>query len=437
MTPYEIMLSESQERMLLVVKKGREAEVEKIFEKWDLHAAHIGEVTSDGYMRVKDHGKVVAEIPNTALVDEAPVYDRPATRPAYLDEVRELDLSSLKAVAAQDALLRLLASPTIASKRWAYRQYDTMVRTNTIAAAGMTAGVVRVKGTNRALAISTDGNGRYCYLNPRRGAMLAVAEAARNVACAGAIPIGATNCLNFGNPERPEIMWQLVEAIEGIAEACRDLEIPITGGNVSLYNETDGQAIYPTPVIGVVGVMEDASRVVTRAFQANGHAIVLLGEDRGELGGSEYLKVVHGLVRGDAPAFDAAREARLIKLVTDAVSAGLLRSAHDCSDGGFAVTLAESCFNAGGIGASVALSSDVELFSESASRILVSVETSKEQALLERAAAAGVPARRIGTTGGSRIEIFVNARKVVDVAVAEAENLWATALEKHFTRAVA
>jgi phosphoribosylformylglycinamidine synthase len=437
MTPYEIMLSESQERMLLVVKKGREAEVEKIFEKWDLHASHIGEVTSDGYMRVKDHGKVVAEIPNTALVDEAPVYDRPATRPAYLDEVRELDLSSLKAVAAQDALLRLLASPTIASKRWAYRQYDTMVRTNTIAAAGMTAGVVRVKGTNRALAISTDGNGRYCYLNPRRGAMLAVAEAARNVACAGAIPIGATNCLNFGNPERPEIMWQLVEAIEGIAQACRDLEIPITGGNVSLYNETDGQAIYPTPVIGVVGVMEDASRVVTRAFQANGHAIVLLGEDRGELGGSEYLKIVHGLVRGDAPAFDAAREARLIKLVTDAVSAGLLRSAHDCSDGGFAVTLAESCFNAGGIGASVALSSDVELFSESASRILVSVETSKEQDLLERAAAAGVPARRIGTTGGSRIEIFVNARKVVDVAVAEAENLWATALEKHFTRAVA
>jgi phosphoribosylformylglycinamidine synthase len=437
MTPYEIMLSESQERMLLVVKKGREAEVEKIFEKWDLHASHIGEVTSDGYMRVKDHGKVVAEIPNTALVDEAPVYDRPATRPAYLDEVRELDLSSLKAVAAQDALLRLLASPTIASKRWAYRQYDTMVRTNTIAAAGMTAGVVRVKGTNRALAISTDGNGRYCYLNPRRGAMLAVAEAARNVACAGAIPIGATNCLNFGNPERPEIMWQLVEAIEGIAQACRDLEIPITGGNVSLYNETDGQAIYPTPVIGVVGVMEDASRVVTRAFQANGHAIVLLGEDRGELGGSEYLKIVHGLVRGDAPAFDAAREARLIKLVTDAVSAGLLRSAHDCSDGGFAVTLAESCFNAGGIGASVALSSDVELFSESASRLLVSVETSKEQDLLERAAAAGVPARRIGTTGGSRIEIFVNARKVVDVAVAEAENLWATALEKHFTRAVA
>src|SRR3954462_11879080 len=215
MTPYEIMLSESQERMLLVVKRGREAEVERVFEKWDLHASHIGEVTTDGVMRVKAHGIVVAEIPNTALVDEAPVYDRPTTKPAYLDEVRTLDLSSLKKVAAQDALLQLLASPTIASKRWVYRQYDTMVRTNTIAPAGMTAGVVRVKGTDRALAMSTDGNGRYCYLNPRRGAMLAVAEAARNVACAGATPIGATNCLNFGNPERPEIMWQLVEAIEG------------------------------------------------------------------------------------------------------------------------------------------------------------------------------------------------------------------------------
>jgi phosphoribosylformylglycinamidine synthase len=267
--------------------------------------------------------------------------------------------------------------------------------------------------------------------------MLAVAEAARNVACAGATPIGATNCLNFGNPERPEIMWQLVEAIEGIAEACRALEIPITGGNVSLYNETDGQAIHPTPIIGVVGVMEDASRVLTRAFQGSGHAIVLLGEDRGELGGSEYLKVVHGLVRGDAPAFDAGREAALIKVVTEAASSGLLRSAHDCSDGGLAVTLAESCFNASGIGGTVALASDLELFSESASRILVSVDASKEQDLLRRAAAAGVPARRIGTTGGSRIEIFVNAQKVVDVAVTEAENLWATALEKHFKRAVA
>jgi phosphoribosylformylglycinamidine synthase len=437
MTPYEIMLSESQERMLLVVKKGREAEVETIFEKWDLHAAHIGEVTTDGVMRVKDHGTVVAEIPNTALVDEAPVYDRPTARPPYLDEVAALDLGSLPTVPPQDALLALLAAPTVASKRWAYRQYDTMVRTNTIAAAGLSAGVVRVKGTTRGLAIATDGNGRYCYLNPRRGAMLAVAEAARNVACAGAVPIGATNCLNFGNPERPEIMWQLVEAIEGIAEACRALDVPITGGNVSLYNETDGRAIYPTPVIGVVGLLEDASRVLTRVFQGSGDAVILLGEDHGELGGSEYLKTVHGLVRGEAPALDLAREAALIGLVTRCAAAGLLRSAHDCSDGGIAVTLAECCFDSGGTGVTAAVENEVELFSESASRIVVSVAASTEGEVLSRAASAGVPARRIGTTGGSRIEIAVAGQKTIDVAVAEAEHAWATALEKYFKKAVA
>ena len=447
MTPYEIMLSESQERMLLVVKKGREAEVEAIFDKWDLHAAHIGEVTTDGLMRVKDHGKVVAEIANTFLVDEAPVYDRPTARPDYIDAARAFDLASLPDVVPQDALLRLLASPSIASKRWAYRQYDTMVRTNTIAEAGHTAGVVRVKGTNRALAISTDGNGRYSYLNPRRGAMLALAEAARNVACAGGVPIGATNCLNFGNPERPEIMWQLVEAVEGLAEACRALDIPITGGNVSLYNETDGRAIYPTPIIGVVGLLEDASRVVTRTFKGAGDSVILLGDDRGELGGSEFLQVIHGLVQGDAPALDLAREAALLKLVTDAVAAGLLRSAHDCSDGGIAITLAESCFDTGGLGATVDLaasapsttlsSSVFSLFGESASRIVVSVAASEEPDLLARAQAGGVPARRIGTTGGTRLEISVEGRKAVDVAVADAEHIWATALEKFFKRAAA
>jgi phosphoribosylformylglycinamidine synthase len=294
-----------------------------------------------------------------------------------------------------------------------------------------------VKGTNRALAIATDGNGRYCYLNPRRGAMLALAEAARNVACAGGVPIGATNCLNFGNPERPEIMWQLVEAVEGLAEACRALEIPITGGNVSLYNETDGRAIYPTPIIGVVGLLADSSRVLTRTFKGSGDAVILLGEDRGELGGSEYLKVIHGLVRGDAPALDLAREAALLRLVTDAGAAGVLRSAHDCSDGGIAVTLAESCFDTGGIGASLDLSTELELYSESASRIVVSVAASKEQDLLARANAAGVPARRIGTTGGARLQISIQGRKAIDVAVAEIEAIWATALETFFKRVAA
>ncbi|MGH9409220.1 MAG: phosphoribosylformylglycinamidine synthase subunit PurL [Vicinamibacterales bacterium] len=444
MTPYEIMLSESQERMLLVVKRGREAEVEAIFEKWDLHAAHIGEVTTDGLLRVKDHGRVVAEIPNSALVDDAPVYDRPTARPAYLDRVRDLDPAALPPVAPIAALRTLLASPALASKRWVYRQYDTMVRSNTIAAVGLTAGVIRVKGTRRAIAMSTDGNGRYCYLNPRRGAMLAVAEAARNVACAGATPIGATNCLNFGNPEKPEIMWQFAEAVAGIAEACRALEIPITGGNVSLYNETDGRAIYPTPVLGVIGLIDDASRVVTRVFQREGDAIVLLGQNRIELGGSEFLKIVHGQLRGDAPELDLERETALQRLVAAAAADGLLQSAHDCSDGGLAITLAESCFETGGRGATIALNDvaagfdpSLLLFSESASRIVVSISASNEQALLDRAAAAGVPAERIGSVGGSRLVIRIDGAVAVDIGIGEAEQIWSTALEQFFAQRVA
>ena len=437
MTPYEIMLSESQERMLLAVKKGREAEVERIFEKWDLHAAHIGFVTDDGLMRVKDHGKVVAEIPNTALVDEAPVYDRPVTRPEYLDEVQRFDPSTLPASDPAESFMRLLAAPTIASKRWVYRQYDHMVRTNTIVLAGMGAGVVRIKGTSRALAISVDGNGRYCYLDPRRGAMLAVAEAARNVACAGAVPIGATNCLNFGNPERPEIMWQLVEAIEGIGEACRALDTPITGGNVSLYNETDGKAIYPTPILGVVGVIEDATCVLSRSFREAGDAIVLLGEGFGELGGSEYLKTVHGMVAGQPPKLDLARERALISLLARAAAGRLVRSAHDCSDGGLALALAECSFDSDGIGGSVDLPaasmSDVAvLFGESASRVLVSARQSDAATVLQLAADYGVPAQVIGKTGGSAIEISIGGRQVIRCAVEIAHDAWATAFERHF-----
>jgi phosphoribosylformylglycinamidine synthase len=469
MTPYEIMLSESQERMLLVVKKGREAEVERIFDKWDLHAAHIGYVTGDGLMRVKDHGVVVAEIPNTALVEEAPVYDRPTARPAYLNEVQAFDPSSLAAGPGPlDTLRAILGSPTVASKRWVYRQYDHMVRTNTIVLAGMGAGVIRVKGTSRALALSVDGNGRYCYLDPRRGAMLAVAEAARNVACAGASPIGATNCLNFGNPERPEIMWQFVEAVEGIAEACRALDVPITGGNVSLYNETNGEAIYPTPIIGVVGVLDDASRVVARAFRGEEEDIVLLGDSFGELGGSEYLKTVHRMVTGLPPRLDLARERALIGLLVRAASAGLLRSAHDCSDGGVAVTLAESAFDTGGIGLTVDLprvavlkSASVAqgfrppsatgptlqdagdgasgisdaiatLFGESASRAVVSVLREHRASVLQMAADAGVPAQVIGRTGGPRLTIQIAGQRVIDCTVNEAERIWSTAIERYF-----
>jgi len=342
MTPYEIMLSESQERMLLVVKKGREAEVERIFDKWDLHAVRIGEVTTDNQMRVKDHGVVVAEIPNRALTDEAPVYRRPTAEPTYLAEARLLDLATLPAPGPpRDVFTRLLSSPTIASKRWVYRQYDHMVRTNTMVLPGMGAGVVRVKGTSRALALSTDCNGRFVYLDPYRGAQLAVAEASRNVACAGGQPIGATNCLNFANPQRPEIMWQFARAVEGMGDACRALGIPITGGNVSLYNETDGKGVLPTPVLGVVGLVENADRVVRRAFRSAGDVVMLLGENRDELGGSEYLKTMHGLIRGEAPSLDLTREAALQRILVEGAADGIIRSAHDCAEGGFAVTIAK------------------------------------------------------------------------------------------------
>jgi phosphoribosylformylglycinamidine synthase II len=449
MTPYEIMLSESQERMLLVAKQGREAEVERIFEKWDLHAVRIGHVTDDGLLRVKERGVVVAEIPNRALTDEAPVYRRPMSEPDYLREAQQLDLDALGPAGDQNAaLMALLGSPTIASKKWIYRQYDHMVRTNTINLPGLGAGVVRIKGTDRALAMSVDGNGRYCYLDPRRGAMLAVAEAARNVACSGARPLAATNCLNFGNPERPEIMWQFAQAVEGIGAACRALDVPITGGNVSLYNETDGRAIYPTPTIGVVGLLEHADRVVSRRFQESGDAILLLGDGHGELGGSEYLKVMHDLVRGVPPAIDLDAERALQTLLVVLADERLMRSAHDCSDGGIALTIAECAFDTIGIGAEVSLegvpvSRDAKvnvaaaLFGESASRVVVSVVPEHVTTVLRHAAAARVPARVIGQTGGSRLRIAVAGEIVIDQSVDEAERVWSTAIDRYFVQRVA
>ena len=449
MTPYEILLSESQERMLLVVKRGREAEVERIFEKWDLHAVKIGEVITDSRMRVRDHGKVVADIPNRALTDEAPVYRRPMTEPAYLREVQQLSLAALLPAeasakadgtppSAPEVFRRLLASPNVASKRWVYRQYDHMVRTNTVVIPGMGAGTVRIKGTKRALALSVDCNARFVYLDPVRGAQLAVAEAARNVACVGGLPIGATNCLNFGNPEKPEIMWQFAKAVEGMGAACRALNIPITGGNVSLYNETDGRAVLPTPTIGMVGLIEDADRVVTRAFKEAGDVIVLLGESADELGGSEYLKVMHGLIRGVPPVLDLDRERRLQQWLVEAAAEGLVSSAHDCAEGGLAVTLAECAFDTGlGLETNLArvhsvtpaMSDVATLFGESASRAIVSAAPARAHELLARASDIGVPATVIGRVGGNHIRIAIDGRVVIDEPLTASEQVWSTAIE--------
>jgi phosphoribosylformylglycinamidine synthase len=440
------MLSESQERMLLVAKKGREAEVQAIFEKWDLHAVAIGKVTDDGLLRVKDHGTVVAEIPNTALTDEAPLYRRPFAEPGWLKEAQELSLASLGTPApVADVFRRLLAAPTIASKRWVYRQYDHVVRTNTMVLPGMGAGVVRVKDTNRALALSVDCNGRFVYLDPYVGAQLAVAEASRNVACAGGLPIGATNCLNFGNPQKTDIMWQFAKAVEGMGAACRALDIPITGGNVSLYNETDGRGVLPTPVLGVVGLIEDSSKVVRRLFQQDGDIVILLGESKPELGGSEYLKTMHGLVRGVPPALDLGREAGLQRVLVTGASRGLFRSAHDCAEGGVAITLAECCFSGTpgveadlpAVATEAGLGDVATLFGESASRAVVSVAPGREREALELASQEGVPAAVIGRVGGGRVRLSVSGRVVIDEAVDAAERIWDGAIASRFERTVA
>ncbi|MGA8144401.1 MAG: phosphoribosylformylglycinamidine synthase subunit PurL [Candidatus Acidiferrales bacterium] len=377
MTPYEIMLSESQERMLLVAERGREREVFDVFHKWGLDAVEVGKVTDDGKLRVLDHGRLVAEIPAHAIAEEGPRYERPIAAPPT-----PVSSGTLVTFAAPGADLTadfrlLLGSPAIASKYWITEQYDSMVRTNTRFGPGASdAAVLRLKETDRGLALSTDGNGRWCFLSPRVGAMHAVAEAARNVACGGARPVAATNCLNFGNPEKPEVMWQFSEAIDGIAEACRALEIPITGGNVSFYNETLGKPIYPTPVLGVLGVLEDADFALGCGFDKEGDAIVLLDgtgieilrsaqDDRAgdsvrdEFASSEYAKTIHGIVAGAPPAIDLAAEKRLIECLVNLASAGLILSAHDVSDGGLAVTIAESCFASEGLSANVNMTVEI------------------------------------------------------------------------------
>jgi phosphoribosylformylglycinamidine synthase subunit PurL len=443
MTPYEVMLSESQERMLLVAQKGREDEVFRVFEKWGLDAVEVGKVTTDNKLRVLEHGKVVAEIPNPALTDDAPVYKRPLAR--WEPPVPREMPSDVKLSAAGDFtpnLKQILASPNICGKRWVWQQYDHMVQTNTVEAPGAgDAGVIRIKGSQRGLAMALDGNGRWCYLDPRLGAMHAVAEAARKVACSGATPVGATNCLNFGNPEKPHIMWQFSQTIDGITKACEELEIPITGGNVSFYNETLGEGIYPTPVLGVVGILEDVHKAARMHFTASGRTIVLLRSgDAGditdaesEFGSSEYAKEVLGTMWGYPPELDLEREAGLQKAAIELIQQGLAESIHDCADGGIAVALAEKALLKG-VGVRVNLASgglfaEFVLFGEDASRIVISCDPGKVARIKEVAEKHGAAAEVLGQTIPDRLEISLDGKVVISASVLELSEAYEGALE--------
>jgi phosphoribosylformylglycinamidine synthase subunit PurL len=448
MTPYEILLSESQERMLVVAKAGHEHEVIRILEKWELEAAVIGKVTDDGLYRVRDKGVVVCELPGEPLVNECPTYTREGVESAAIRKLRqwtpaELDTSHTEAHPGK-VLLRLLGSPNIASRRWIYNQYDTTVRTNTVYAPGGDAGVLRIRGTNRGLAATVDCNGRYVYLNPRRGAMIAVAEAARNIVCVGARPRAITNNLNFGNPLKADVYYQLREAVLGMGEACAAFETPVTGGNVSLYNESPTGAIYPTPTVGMIGVLDDIENFTAMPFRQQGDAIILFGSNTDELGGSEYLKVVHGLVAGDAPNVDLAGERRLQELVLSLTGQRVLQSAHDTAEGGLAVALAE-CAIAGderwGVDVELhdTLPSAALLFGEAQGRIIVSCRPERADTIVAEAAGAGVPAAvigHVGSPGGSFVIRTPGAAKI-DVPTDSLHEVWSTAIPRLMEKAVA
>jgi phosphoribosylformylglycinamidine synthase len=422
MTPYEILLSESQERMLVVAEPGREDEVHRILEKWELEAAVIGHVTDHGRFRVLEGGTVVADIPALPLTEGCPTYEREGVESDDIKALRATDLTEHERPTGDltDRFLTMIGSPNIASKRWVFGQYDTTVRTGTAVRPGGDAGVVRIRGTQRAVAATTDCNGRFVYLEPGAGARIAMAEAARNLVCVGALPSAITNNLNFGNPLKPHIYHQFREAVLGMSEACKVFETPVTGGNVSFYNETDGRAIYPTPVIGMVGVVENVEHITTHAFKDAGDAIVLLGENTDELGGSEYLYVTAGLVAGAPPRVNLLAERSLQNATLAMIHRGLVKSAHDCSDGGLACALAESALGAGEgpLGFEVELGDDVPpvalLFGEAQGRIVISCASGDVDAVLALADDHGVPARAIGAVGapGSNMAIRMNEGSV-------------------------
>jgi len=427
MTAYEMMLSESQERMLIVVKKGREQEIKDLFHKYDLEAVAIGVVTDDKMLRLLHKGEVVANVPADALAEDAPVYHKPLSEPSYYRDFQAMEVKVPAVENYGETLTNLLKQPTIASKEWVYDQYDYMVRTSTVVAPGSDAAVVRIRGTKKALAMTTDCNARYLYLDPETGGKIAVAEAARNIVCSGGEPLAITDNLNFGNPEKPEIFWQIEKAADGISEACVALNSPVIGGNVSLYNETNGTAIYPTPVIGMVGLIKDTQHITTQSFKSAGDLIYVLGETKAEFGGSELQKMVEGSITGQAPAIDLEVEKAYQASVLEAIRAGVVESAHDLAEGGLAVAVAESLIGSNGLGAKVNIeieNATVALFSESQSRFLLSIKPENKETFEKI-----VPATLLGEVTDSAVLTISQGEKIlVNEQVDSLEAAWRGAI---------
>jgi len=426
MTAYEMMLSESQERMLLVVTKGREAEIQEIFKKYDLDCVAVGTVTDDKMLRLHHNGQVVADVPADALAEDAPVYNMPSTEPAYYRENQAIKAEIPVVENVEETLMKLMQQPTIASKEWVYNQYDHMVRTSTVVSPGSDAAVVRIRGTRKALAMTTDCNSRYIYLDPETGGKIAVAEAARNIIASGAEPLAITDCLNFGNPEKPEIFWQIEKATDGMSEACKVLKTPVIGGNVSLYNETSGEAVYPTPVVGMVGLIKDLDHITTQAFKNAGDLVYLLGETKDEFGGSELQKLTSGKIFGKAPELDLEVEEKNQKAVLKAIQEGLVASAHDLAEGGLAVALAESAIGSEGLGVKVNTTGHAvsALFSESQSRFILTVKK-EHQSEFEKVTSAAL----IGEiTEQPTLQIVHDGETIIDTPIETLEKAWKGAI---------
>jgi phosphoribosylformylglycinamidine synthase len=433
MTPYEILLSESQERMLIIGKKGKEKEIEEVFKKWDLECCIIGEVRKDGFITATFKGEEVCRIPVKALTSLAPVYNRPYKKREDVPSINPEKIPFPSDL--NNIFLKIIGSPNIAHKGWIFTQYDHMVQTNTVLLPGADASVLWVKESGKGIAITLDGNSNFCYLNPREGAKIMVAESLRNISCVGARPLGATNCLNFGNPEKEEVMWEFKEVVEGMGEACEFFKIPITGGNVSFYNETSGKGIYPTPVFGLVGILDRIEKVLNPSFKNKGDVIALVGRIENEIGGSEYLRVIFGENFGPCPKIDLSSEWNLHKFLMEAIENSLLLSAHDISDGGLAVCLSECSFF-GGLGFDVEIEKigndriDFILFGESPTRVVISFSEENWRRIEELAKKWNLDFLVIGRVGGDRLVMRKGEKEIINIQLTEGERIWRKSIEE-------